>query len=68
MKFCIVLRSKFTGEEIHLGSVYKTADEAKSYALNNLCAKCNYFDIRGVHDSYVYANRREGFVPSSLAE
>jgi|688.fasta_scaffold167928_3 hypothetical protein len=64
MKYCIVLRSKFTSEEIHLGSSYKSKEDASKYAEHELCKKCNYIDIRGVHESHVWVNRRDGFKPS----
>lgn len=68
MKFCIVLRNRFTGEETHLGSSYETAELAKVYAEGNLCKACNLIEIRPVHESFVYAGRRDGFVSIDMMQ
>lgn len=62
IKYCIVLRSKYTGEEIHLGSQYKTREEAQEYAEKSVCMRCNGYEIRIVHDEYQYFDRHRGFL------
>jgi len=67
MKYCIVLRSKFTGEEVHLGSSYESAEKAKIYVESAVCSRCNYIDVRAINDSYRYGGKHLGFA-SSLEE
>jgi len=61
-RFCIVLRCKHTGDEIHLGSMYDTIDEAQAYINSDVCLRCNYVNINHVMDGMVWSGKRSGFV------
>jgi len=62
VQYAIVLRSKYTGEETHLGSSYNTREEAQEYADENVCTRCNYIDIRMIRDEWMWADRHRGFM------
>lgn len=61
MKWAIKLRSKHTGEETYLGAEYSAPAEAIKYAQENVCQRCNYFDVIPLDDSMVWTGRREGW-------
>lgn len=66
IKFIIQLRSKYTGDTIHLGSSYKTKEEAKHFAETRICNRCNYYDIYSVPNDFVYGGKQIGFKPIEL--
>lgn len=62
--FVIVLYSKWQGRggtPVYLGSQFNTHEEAKNYIENQVCARCNYADIKKVPDDYVWVNKLFGF-------
>ena len=70
MKYCIVLRSKHTGEEIHLGSQYESIKEAQEEIDNgNICDECNGVSIEPIYaEDPVWVNKKYGFVERSMAK
>jgi len=64
MKYCIVLISRHTGDEIVLGSQYDTIEEARGYAeSDNICDVCNGVYIKPIyHENPVWKNKHVGFV------
>jgi hypothetical protein len=57
----IVLYSKHTGDKIHLGSTFKTRDEAKQYIDKNVCLRCNRFEFVSVSENARWLSRHVGF-------
>lgn len=66
MRYCVVLRSKHTGEPIHLGSSYATREEAEAEIEQNVCQRCNYADVQMIQDDMVWADRHKGFMPADM--
>ncbi len=62
IRYCIILRSKYTGESIHLGSQYETREEAQKAIDKEVCSRCNYADIRMIRKDKIWENRHQGFV------
>jgi hypothetical protein len=59
----IVLRSKYTGEEIHLGSRFNTREQAEKYAEKECCSRCNSISIKPIyHNDMVWVDKHVGFV------
>ena len=68
-EWCIVLRSKHSGDEIHFGSRYKTYEEAEEAAEKDCCSRCNGVSIKPIyHPDMVWFNKDVGFVPKSFIE
>jgi len=62
-QYIIQLRSIYTGDVIHLGSSFKSKDEAEEYAKIEICHRCNYYDIFTVPSDFVWVNKNKGFMP-----
>lgn len=60
-KYVIVIYSKYTGEATHLGISYKTQEEAKAFAISNICENCNRYAIRTVPEHFTWQGRKFGF-------
>ncbi len=65
-KFVIQLRSKYTGDTLHLGSSYKSREEAERFAETGICQRCNYYNIYKVPNDFVYGGKHIGFKPIEL--
>lgn len=61
IKWGIRLRSKHTGEEITLGSQYKSMNEAKK-AAKETCNDCNSYDIFPIYGNAEWVNKTIGFL------
>ena len=60
--YAIRLRSKHTGEEITLGSMYDSIEEATKVAEEQVCLRCNSFSIIPINKNAVWINKEVGFV------
>ncbi len=60
--FAIRLRSKYTGEEIILGTQYPTQDAAIEAARIGVCDRCNTWTVFPVSKDSVWMDKRRGFV------
>ena len=57
--YVISLYSKYTGDEIHLGSSYETREDAEKA---DYCERCNSINIHEVPNDYVWANKNMGHI------
>lgn len=65
-RYCVVLRSKHTGEAITLGATYETREATEQWAKYNCCERCNYTSIRTVSDGQEWFDKHHGFLNHSL--
>lgn len=63
MKFVILLHSKYTGQDTHLGASYATRDAAESFVRTDVCLRCNRYSIHRVPNDWQWRNRKIGFGP-----
>ena len=61
MKYVVVLRSRYTGDEIPLGSAYDSRDSAEEYVKQEVCLRCNGYEIRTVPDEWMWLGKQRGF-------
>ena len=68
MKYCIVLISNYTGDEVHLGSKYQSREDAQKTVDSEVCLRCNGFSIREIPDDFMWRNKTSGFVEPNRGE
>lgn len=61
MKYGIKICSKHTGEEIYLGGIYDTFEEAEKVAQRDVCPRCNRWSIIKVREGDIWINKNIGF-------
>jgi len=62
-KFGIRLCSKYTGEEITLGSQFDSEEEARKEGGKQVCPRCNTFSIIHLPNDAKWVDKKRGFVP-----
>jgi len=62
IRYCIQLANKYTGETIHLGTMFKTREDAQVYADKDCCSRCNYIHIVMVSGDKEWGGKHRGFV------
>lgn len=67
-KYGIILRSKYTGEEITLGWQYDSEDAAKKGAEIEVCLRCNSFSIIPLPENAMWVDKKTGFVSEERFE
>jgi hypothetical protein len=61
--YAIQLISKHTGETTWLGLKHKDREAAKQYAEQEVCSKCNRYEMQPFPAGWQWVNRRDGFKP-----
>lgn len=60
-KWGIRLRSKYNGEEITLGSQYDSQEKALEGAKEQVCLRCNTFNIISLPSNPIWVDKKKVF-------
>lgn len=61
LRYAIHLQNKWTGEEIWLGTQYKTYEKAGAAAKVEVCLRCNRYSIVPILSGLMWINKYVGF-------
>jgi hypothetical protein len=61
MMYAICLSSKYTGDEIVLGTKHVTREAAHEFAREYVCLRCNRYSVFPIEDDAQWINKHIGF-------